>query len=393
MNSLRSHRQFTMNMSRFSKFVKLAAAAALVAACTPAAKIGGTLESAPSSEVIVKLLDVNRYEVLDTVKTDASGKFSYKVEVEKGQPEFVYLFYKDTKIASLLLESGDNVTVTADTLGSYEVTGSEECAKLAQVEKNHAVAVAKLESLSSKIQNTSDQEEISALSREMSQTYVEYYRNCVKYVLQNSKSLTSVPVLYQNFGADLPVFAQSTDAMHFVAISDSLSTVYPNSKYVRALKKEAERRYGFMELQAKLANATEIGYPDIVLPDINAQKVKLSEVDAKVIMVYFWSATDANQKMFNLDVLKSLYEDYHKRGFEIYQVALDPDKAAWAQVVKQQNLPWINVCDGLGGNSPYVPTYNIGGLPSAYIICDGDLVDGQVVDEKSLRKLIDKLLK
>ena len=144
--------------------------------------------------------------------------------------------------------------------------------------------------------------------------------------------------------------------------------------------------------EAKKA-AEEIGYPDIELPDVNAQKVKLSEVDAKVIMVYFWSATDANQKMFNLDVLKSLYEDYHKRGFEIYQVALDPDKASWAQVVKQQALPWINVCDGLGGNSPYVLTYNLGGLPSAYIISDGELVDGQVVDEKSLRKLIDKLLK
>ena len=177
MNSLRSHRQFTMNMSRFSKFIKLAAAAALVAACTPAAKIGGTLESAPSSEVVVKLLNVNRYEVLDTVKTDASGKFSYKVEVEKGQPEFVYLFYKDTKIASLLLESGDNVTVTADTLGSYEVAGSEECAKLVQVEKDHAAAIAKLESLSSRIQNSSSQEETAALAREMSQAYVDYYRN------------------------------------------------------------------------------------------------------------------------------------------------------------------------------------------------------------------------
>ena len=110
-------------------------------------------------------------------------------------------------------------------------------------------------------------------------------------------------------------------------------------------------------------------------------------------MVYFWSATAASQKMFNLDVIKSLYEDYHKRGCEIYQVALDPDKASWAQVVKQQALPWINVCDGLGGNSPYVLTYNLGGLPSAYIISDGELVDGQVVDEKSLRKLIDKLLK
>ena len=393
MSSLRSHRQSTMNMSRFSKFVKLAAAAALVAACTPAAKIDGVVESAPSSEVIVKLLDVNRYEVLDTLKTDESGKFSYKVEVEKGQPEFVYIFYKDTRIASLLLESGDDVKVTADTLGFYEVEGSDECVKLAQVENDHAATMGRLGAIASRIEKTSDPEVVSALAKDMTREYVQYYRNSVKYVLENSKSLTSVPVLYQNFGADLPVFAQSTDAIHFMTVADSLSTVYPESKYVKALRKEAERRFGLLELQAKLANAEEIGYPDIELPDINAQKVKLSEVDAKVIMVYFWSATDANQKMFNLDVLKSLYEDYHKRGFEIYQVALDPDKVSWAQVVKQQNLPWINVCDGLGGNSPYVLTYNLGGLPSAYIISDGELVDGQVVDDKSLRKLLDKLLK
>ena len=380
-------------MSRFSKFVKLAAAAALVAACTPAAKIDGVVESAPSSEVIVKLLDVNRYEVLDTVKTDASGRFSYKVDVEKGQPEFLYIFYKDTKIASLLLESGDAVMVTSDTLGFYEVEGSDECVKLAQVENDHAATMGRLGAISSRIEKATDPEVVSALAKDMTREYVQYYRNSVKYVLQNSKSLTSVPVLYQNFGADLPVFAQSTDALHFRTVADSLETVYPESKYVKALRKEAERRSGYLELQAKLANAEEIGYPDIELPDINARKIKLSEVDAKVIMVYFWSATDANQKMFNLDVLKSLYDDYHKRGFEIYQVALDPDKASWAQVVKQQNLPWINVCDGLGGNSPYVLTYNLAGLPSAYIICDGDLVDGQVVDEKSLRKLIDKLLK
>ena len=393
MNLLRSRRQFTMNMSRFSKFINIAAAAALLAACTPAAKIGGTVESAPASEVIVKLLNVNRYEVLDTVKTDASGRFSYKVDVKKGQPEFVYVFYKDVKIASLLLEAGDDVKVTADTLGSYKVTGSQECEKLAKIENDYAAALRRLGDMAAKLDQTSDPDAAAALTKDMTREYVQYYRNSVKYVLENSKSLTSVPVLYQNFGADLPVFGQSTDAIHFMTVADSLSTVYPESKYVKALRKEAERRFGLLELQAKLANAEEIGYPDIELPDINAQKVKLSEVDAKVIMVYFWSATDANQKMFNLDVLKSLYDDYHKRGFEIYQVALDPDKVSWAQVVKQQNLPWINVCDGLGGNSPYVLTYNLGGLPSAYIISDGELVDGQVVDEKSLRKLLDKLLK
>lgn len=377
-------------MSRFSKSVIFLAAAALIAACTPTARIDGTIGTAPSSEVIVKLLDVNRYEVLDTVATDAAGKFSYKVEVEKGQPEFVYVFYKDTKVASLLLEAGDKVAVTADTLGSYTVEGSEESQKLAQVEKDYAAALGRLNDIALRMEAASGAE-VDELRRALGKEYVEYYRNCVRYILQNSKSLTVVPVLYQNFGADLPVFSQTTDAIHFVNVSDSLATVYPDSKYVKALRKEAERRYNYLELESYLQNAEAIGYPEIELPDINADKIKLSEVDSKVIMVYFWSASNAGQKMFNLDVLKSLYDDYHKKGFEIYQVSLDVDKTSWAQVVKQQNLPWINVCDSRGADSPYVRTYNIGAVPAIFIIADGELVDGQVTDEKSLRKLLDKL--
>ncbi len=82
-------------MSKSIRIIFFAAAASVAAACTSGARIDGAVESAPSSEVVVKLLDANRYSVLDTVKTDASGKFSYKVDVKKGQPEFVYLFFGD----------------------------------------------------------------------------------------------------------------------------------------------------------------------------------------------------------------------------------------------------------------------------------------------------------
>ncbi len=356
------------------------------------ARISAVVADAPESDVVVKLLDVNRYEILDTVSTDAAGRFSYKVRIEKGQPEFIYLFHNDTKVASLLLERGDKVEVKADTLGNYEVTGSEESLKLSQIERNYADALVRLDAIALSLESASGDEAV-ALRRELGKGYIDYYRNCVKYVLQNSKSLTSVQVLYQNFGSELPVFSQSTDAIHFMNTADSLETVYPDSKYVKALRSEAERRFGYLELETRLKNAQEVGYPDVELPDVNSRKIRLSEVDAKVVMLYFWNPSDAGQKMFNLDVLKSLYDDYHKKGFEIYQAAIDPDKASWAQVVKKQNLPWINVCDGLGGNSPYVVTYNLAALPATFIISDGELVDGRVVDEKSLRKLLDKLLK
>ena len=360
--------------------------------CGSNAKIEGGLSDAPSSEVVVKLLNINHYEVLDTVKTDAAGKFSYKFEVKKGQPEFIYVFYKDTKIASLLLEAGDKVKVAADTLGNSTVEGSEESLKLAQVEKNYAEALGRLTSLSAQSM-TAEGAEFDEIRRQLGQEYVNYYRNCVRYVMENGSSLTVVPVLFQNFGSDLPVFSQTTDAIHFMNLAESLELVYPDSRYVKALKAEAKKRQNIMELQAVFDSAETVGYPDIELPDVNATKVKLSEVDAKVTMIYFWSSTNASQKMFNLDFLQGLYKDYHKKGFEIYQVALDPDKATWARTVKSQELPWINVCDSRGASSPYVMLYNIGALPSAFVISDGELVDGEIVDEKSFRRLLDKLLK
>ena len=86
-----------------------AALALVVASCGRTARIEGVVADAPSSKLVVKALDLNKYQVLDTVCTDASGRFTYKVEMEKGQPEFIYVYRNDVKLASLLLNEGDKV--------------------------------------------------------------------------------------------------------------------------------------------------------------------------------------------------------------------------------------------------------------------------------------------
>ena len=364
----------------------------MAVSCGRSAKIDATVSGLSSSDVVVKLLNVNKFEVLDTVATDAAGKLSYKVNVEKGQPEFVYLFHNDVKIASLILQSGDKVNVEADTLGNYIVEGSEESAKLAHVEKEHAAVLARMSALVASFDGE-DKAGLEKLRKDLGQEYITYYRNCVKYVMTNSHSLSVVPIFYQNLGDNFPVFAQSTDAIHFKNIADSLEMTYPESKYVKALRAEAQKRMQYLELETRLMSAEQISYPEISLPDLQAQKRTLSEVDSKVVMVHFWTASDAQQKMFNLDVLKPLYEEFHSKGFEIYQVALDVDKGLWARVVKEQALPWINVCDTRSASSPYAAAYNLPTIPATFIIADGELVDGKIVDDKSLRQLLKKLLK
>lgn len=379
-----------MNMSRSSKVIAFVAALVSLVSCGSRAGITGTISDAPSSEVIIKLLDANRYEVLDTVRTDGAGHFSYRVGVEKGQPEFVDIFYKERKIAGLLLEAGDKAGVVADTSGNYVVEGSEGSVKLAEVEAAYAQALKTFAALAKKMESASTEAEYSALAKEMSAEYVKYYRSRVKYVMENSHSLAIIPVFYQSLGENLPLFAQPTDAILFSNAADSLEQAYPESRYVKALRAEADRRYGNLELQGRLMNAEEIGYPDMELPDINAVQRKLSDMDSKVVLIYFWSASQPQQNQFNVDFLKPLYEQYHAKGFDIYQVSFDQDKALWATAVKGQQLPWTNVCDSRGA---YMSVYNINSLPAAYVIADGELVDGKIVDEASFRKLLDELLK
>ena len=380
-------------MSRFSKILSCAAALVLAVSCGRTAKITAVVADAPSSDVIVKLLDVNRFEVLDTVALDETGKLTYKVDVEKGQPEFIYLFRGETRIASLILNAGDNVTVTADTTGKYTVEGSEESVKLAEVEREYSAVLSRMTALAYRIDEAVNPEYAMELRSQLGKEYVSYYRSRVKYVMENSRSLSVVPIFYQVLGAELPLFGLATDAIHMRNAADSLELVYPESKYVKALRNEADRRFGYLELQNRIVTAGEVAYPEIELPDTKGQKRKLSEVDAKVVMLAFWTAEAAEQKMFNLDILKPVYEEFHSKGFEIYQVSLDVDKGLWAQVVKEQQLPWISVCDSRGAASDYVTLYNLPGVPAFFIIANGELVDGSVIDEKSLRNILRKYLK
>ena len=367
-----------MNMKNCRNLLLAAAVLVAASSCSDKVQVKGTLAGAPDTQVVVKQLSGSTLVTLDTLKTDASGAYSCKIDVLKGQPQFVYLFKGDTKIASLLLQKGDKVKVASDTLGKYSVEGSEESEKLRQVEEDFAAFMDKFSADAAAGDNAA-----------ASKDYIEYYRGCVKYIMTNSKSLTSIPVLYQKVNENFPIFSQATDAILFQNVHDSLMTVYPESKYVEALKKEAEKRFNIFNLSQRIKDTKESSYPDLNLPGVDGTKVTLSEVDSKAVLVYFWQAADAAQKMFNQDVLMPLYKEYHPKGLEIYSVSLDTDKGAWASAVKSQNLPWINVCDGLGAASMAAVLYNISrGLPVAYLIVDGNLSPDVIKTDKDLHRVI-----
>ena len=372
---------------------------ALITTCgnRDTARISLTVKGAPdSTEVVVSRLAMNEIQVLDTVYT-SNGKVTCGVPVYAGSPEFIYLSYGNGENVSLLLQNREKVSVTADwaTPGKVEIRGSEESVLMQEVDSVIKAFNAEFDRMASELAEAEErggQAEVTRLKRELGSVYVKCKQNAIKYVYSHPKSMSVIPVLYMKTSGGLPVFSQTTDAILMERVYDSLKTVYPASPYLVSLADEVSLRLNAMEIQNRMAAAEAVDFPEIVLNDVNGQQQSLTALKGKVIILMFWDASNVEQRVYNTD-LKILYERYHRRGLEIYQVGLNSDKTAWAMQVKEQELPWISVCDPAAGASVGALLYNVTQLPAMYVISrDGSIQSKDVFDMRRLEMEIGRLL-
>ena len=354
--------------------------------------IGGVVEGLQEGSVVLKILQINVQNVVDTVAVSGGGNFTYTIQNPSPTPEFYYLYHNDRKIASLLLSAGDRVRIATDTLGENTVVeGSPESNLLMALEKSSADIRREYDNLIVSLANADTEQDSTTINYALGALYVKQKQEAIRSIFSNPSSMTNIMLLYQRFPGDIPVFADYTDRFIFQRIYDSLKILYPNSPYLYRLRDEIAYREQAEALNEKLTTVSEISFPELSLPDTNSERQSLRALEGKVILLSFWTITDVNQKTINLD-FKDLYEKYHLRGFEIYQVSVDVDKTAWATVIKEQELPWINVCDGLGSNSVALVTYNVTTVPTNFIIDKSGMIVGRDLFDDALEAKIRSLL-
>lgn len=142
----------------------------------------------------------------------------------------------------------------------------------------------------------------------------------------------------------------------------------------------------------------EIGMmaPDIELPTIDGELVKLSELRGKMVLINFWAAWCApcRKKVPALIEILNTYNDSEfddgETGFEIFSVSLDKNEISWKNtVIKDSIIDFINVGDMKGWDSPAANAYNIKKIPSS-ILVDGE---GKIIAINLKPKDLDKKLK
>lgn len=372
--------------------IAVALAAAVSCSKTPTARIAGTVESLTDTCIVLQRLDMNVLQPVDTIVPAEDGSFECKVELPGKTPSFYYLFDGDRQIAAAVLLPKDDICITVDKFGTYEVEGSEESSLMKDIDEEFYNARTEMEFLADMGLNTQDPAQVSDINTRLSKAYVQYKRTALNHIMTHPKSITSAVVAFQKFNDYLPVFNELTDVLVFRQLYDSLQLVYPDSPYVTALLDDINRREADFALSQKIDMAQSVDHPELNLPDIDGKSRILSELDGKVVILSFWSVSQQEHKMFNQELL-DIYNRYHASGLEIYQVSFDIDKPTWAAAVNNQKLPWISVNDGLGTSSPARAAYNVTKLPTMFVIGrSGDIIGKDVYDLASLEALVGKSL-
>ena len=355
------------------KLLLLSATALVAFSCGQKNKahISGTFSGISKDTIYLEMLTTKGRTVVDSTVTNQQGNYRFTVSTPVAAPTFYNIVYKQSSIP-VIVSPGEKVKVNSlcDLGRNYTVEGSDDSKLLKEFNTMYSNGVRSLDSLAnlySETRPTPDNDaRRTALLREYTQRYVKIKREHIAFIVKNASSMAAVYALYQRLPNDEALFNANDDRVYYRMVADSLADKYPASPHVIALLRDVKTQDDAAALAQQVsrqqAETAGLNHPEITLQDMFGKDHKLSELKNKAILLTFWSVTDPKGPAMNNE-MKELYKEFSGKGFDIYQVSLDSDKASWILAVQAQKLPWTNVIDPNGFTGLPAMSYNVAATP------------------------------
>ena len=359
----------------------------------PKFKVQGEVADAENKTIYLEASGLEGIVLLDSVKLKANGNFSL-AGARPEIPEF-YRLRMDGKVINFVVDSTETVSIKAEAARfdtNYTIDGAESNQKIKELVLLQA-------ELQQKVDKLSQSKLPAGIAQTQLATLINEYKNKVKkgYIYEAPNKPYAYFALFQTLGGYMifDPLANKDDVRCFAAVATSLNNIYPHADrsrnlynmVIKGLKNTREPRQENVGIDPSIIK--ESGIIDIKLKDLKGKERTLTELAGKVVLIDFTIYNNTMSATHNL-ALRELYNKYHEKGLEIYQISLDADEHFWK--TSADNLPWICVRDEKASYSNYIQLYNVTQLPTIFLVDRSNSLNARGENIEDLEAAIQKLL-
>lgn len=365
-----------------NKFLSLALGATLVlSACSHNDRftISGNLANAKDSTLYVVKLDSGDFKILDTLKLDEEGNFSYTGTT----PEEAFFKISNRQYTlDFAAKNGEEIVFKGDAASPFEpysISGSASSTLLAQLNSLYVRYTQQLQDLNN------DYEEGQKNKVNMD--------SLVNALNGKEAFLTTVMVdSMKKFITDHKTSLVAVYAFNYIDPNQNVEFMVNFAKeLVKGPSKDHPLVKNFLKQVAYLEQIA-IGKPapELRLPDVNGNPIALSSLKGQYVLLDFWASWCGPCRKENPFVVKA-YNQYKDKGFTIYGVSLDKEKAPWVEAIAKDGLNWTQVSELKYWSTVAVQLYRIEAIPSNFLIDKDGIIIAKDLYGAELEEYLKKL--
>ena len=346
-------------------FFLLAASWSLQAQLVNNVSINGSVVNSASAEIHLLELAKEGFQPIDTFKLDpnkeaAKQNFNFNLDVD--HPDFYNLSVGPNQYSIIILSPNDHLKISIDATdpqNPLSISGSKETETYYNMVKgtqSFEKRKTALEDEYRKVQGTPVQDSVGQV---LAAKYQKVEDERIVYL---KKEMLKKPSLGGLVFMDVIKMEDNMD--FYEKYAPVMMKKYPKNEFVKSIYTQYTSEKGNIRLTAG------VQAPEIDLPSPNGTNIKLSSLRGKVVLIDFWASWCSPCRRANPHVV-SVYNKYHAKGFEVFGVSLDKDKASWVKAIADDGLIWNQVSDLKYWQSEAGRAYGVGSIPHTVLI-DGE---------------------
>ncbi|MFD2914640.1 TlpA disulfide reductase family protein [Psychroserpens luteus] len=206
------------------------------------------------------------------------------------------------------------------------------------------------------------------------------YEEIVLYELEFIKNNPNNILSAHNLSIMAKVFGQEESSKLF----NKFSIQNKQSEYGKMVS-------DFLDLQ--ISKTPQIGekYIDFSMDNEKGEPKKLSEINAKYILIEFWASWCIPCREENPELIR-VYNKFKTSDFEIFAVSLDENKENWIKAIEKDNLNWKHVSDLKGRNNKASLIYAVNSIPDNILIDKNGVIIARNLRSDKLDKFLSESL-